>query len=434
MPSNATRWTIGAAVGALLLFPVAQSAIGPSSGTADSGEALATQSGDMKLGWEIPADLPANPTQADAVAFAWKSFVAVNWPASATMRGAPDKGKLPGQPGPTVWQTWKMPDEIFLQDGSTPVAWNSYGGVLPPQCKGARLPLVLVRTSKVPGNIANKAMQQAKEAVGGTLTDQHGNLVYFEVRMNRTIFENIVTNVYYNIEGQNKATSVLFPDGVMEAKASWRILTAADSAVKSRYLRQNAWIYTPASGNSPATCVSQEVGLVGLHITQKTKSRPQWVWATFEQVDNVPPFKTETPGVAPYSFNNPKCDSCVPNKSTEKNGKPTGISTQVTRVVNIGVAAQAANPVWQESLAVVLGTSLQYYQLVDVQWPAVPRTPPNGTPTPGLLANTTMETYNGNTSSCLACHFTAQIQSNKISSDYSFMLAEAHSIATGGHR
>ena len=31
------------------------------------------------------------------------------------------------------------------------------------------------------------------------------------------------------------------------------------------------------------------VGLVGLHIVQRTPSRPQWIWSTFEQVDNVPP-------------------------------------------------------------------------------------------------------------------------------------------------
>ncbi len=29
--------------------------------------------------------------------------------------------------------------------------------------------------------------------------------------------------------------------------------------------------------------------LVGLHIMVKTRYRPQWLWSTFEQVDNVPP-------------------------------------------------------------------------------------------------------------------------------------------------
>jgi hypothetical protein len=421
MMSNGTRWTIGAVVGALFLLPAARLAVVPSA-------AAPPESPAAKLSWMIPQDLPANPTQADAVAFAWQSFVAVNWPAKAGVRGVPDQTKLIGQPGPVVWQTWKMPDEVFYADGGTPPPWNTYGGAAPPECKGTPGPLVLVRTSKVPANSANRAMRQAKEAVGGTLTDQHGDLVYFELRMNRIIFENIVTHQYYNVQGQNKAKSVLFPSGVMEIKASWRILTAADSSVLNRYMRQSAWIYTPASDGTPATCVSQEVGLVGLHITHKTLSRPEWIWATFEQVDNVPPFNSSTPGPVPYSFNNPTCPvtQCVPNQSTERNGKPTGIPTQVTRQVNIGAQAQAANPVWQQDLAAVLGSAYPYYQLVDVQWPQTPAARPVGNPTPGLLANTTMETYNGATSACVNCHFTAQIQSGKRSSDYSFVLAEAH--------
>jgi hypothetical protein len=419
VPSNASRWAIGAVVGALVILPAARSTIAPPAQSS-------------KLSWIIPQDLPATPTQADAVTFAWQSFVAVNWPAKAGMRGVPDQSKLIGLPGTVVWQTWKVPEEIFYVDGRTPPSWDTYGSPLPPQCKGKSGPVVLVRTSKIPGNSANRSVQEAsKEAHGGTLTDQRGNLVHFEIRLNRTIFNNIVAKQYYNIQGQNKATSVLFPSGVMEIKAAWRILTPADSSVQKRYMREVAWIYTPASASTPATCVSAEIGLVGMHITQKTPSRPQWVWATFEQVDNVPPFNSTASGAVQYSFNNPKCPvtQCVPNKSTEKNGKPTGIPTQVTRVVNIGAAAQAANAIWQKNLAAVVGSAYPFYQLVDVQWPQSPKTPPTGNPTPGLLANTTMETYNGTTSACVNCHFTAQIQSNRLSSDYSFMLAEAHAQA-----
>jgi hypothetical protein len=428
---NTGRWPIGVVVGAVGLVTAAAC----STAGDGSDEALAAAQG-ASLTWVIPQDMLVNPSQANAVAFAWQSFVGVNWPASAAQRGVPDQARLIGQQGPAVWQTWKRPEEVFYPDGRQPPQWNTDGDSLPAQCNGARLPIVLVRTSKVPGNSANREVQRAKEAVGGTLTDQHGNLVYFEVRMNRTIFDNIVANQYYNIEGQNKATSVLFPTGVMEIKAAWRILTATDAPVRYRYLRQAAWVYTPASGNDPATCVTEEVGLVGLHITQKTPSRPQWVWATFEHVDNVPPFNTSTPGSVPYSFNNPTCppSQCVPNTSTERNGKPTGTPTQVTRVVNMSAEAQAANPAWQKRLSSVAGSPYPYYQLIDVQWPKAPTEPPNGNPVPGLLANTTMETYNGNTSSCVGCHFTAKIQSNKLSSDYSFLLAEAHSMAPGARR
>jgi hypothetical protein len=393
------------------------------------------------LGPAVPADLPPNPTQDDAVRFAWQSFVAVNWPSLRLVRGAPDRKKMIGEPGEVVWHTWKVSEEVFYDDGRQPPPWNEYGAVLPPECTsvGANSrDYVLRRTSKVPGDVSNNALMAAKEVAGGTLTDQHGNLVHFDARMNKTIFETITGRQYYNIEGQDRAKAVSFPAGVMEVKASWREI-AEDEPPQNRlrYFRRDAWVYTPAFGPGPATCVKAQVALVGLHITQKTPSRPQWTWATFEQVDNVPPFgPPPASSLIPYSFFNPTCPpaQCVPNQSTEKNGVPTGIPTQVTRIVNIGAAAQQANPAWQAALAkAVPGSAFQFYQLVDVQWPQTPANRPAGNPTPGLLANTTMETYIAQ-SSCLNCHFTARTASGKLSSDYSFMLAEAHASSGTGRR
>jgi hypothetical protein len=374
-----------------------------------------------------PADLPANPSQAAAVMYAWQQFVALNWPAASGMRGVPDTSKVIGQPGEVVWHTWKTPDEIFYPNGQTPPSWNQYGGQLPPECKSAGATnegFVLTRTSKVPSNMV---IQGVDEALGGTLTDQHGNLARFEVRLNQAMFNGIVGPQFYSVQGQDRASQITFDAGVMEVKASWRQMTAADSPqVRNRYTTRTAWIYTPKFGNKPPTCVQGTVGLVGLHITQKTPTRSEWTWATFEQIDNVPP---AAPGyTGGLSFNNPSCPvlSCPPNKSTEKNGVPTGIPTQVERVVSIGQAAAGANPSWQQALAsAVPGSPFQFYQLIDIQWPQNPTQFPVGNPTPGLLANTTMETYLMRRSSCINCHFTARTQSGKLSSDYSFMLAEA---------
>jgi hypothetical protein len=380
----------------------------------------------------LPGDLPPNATQADAVDFAWRSFVAINWPALAGARGMPDPRKRIGVPGPVVWHTWKQPEEVFYADGRRPPGWTVYGDSLPAQCSGARRgDVVLHRRSKVPGAATgNDALEAAKEAVGGTLTDQRGNLARFEVRLNRPSFDAIVANRWYNVRGQDSAKSVSFPASVVEVKAAWRVMAPADSpAVRARFLRRTAWVYTAGGGTQPTTCVRREVGLVGLHIAQKTQSRPQWVWATFEHVDNVPPFNAAPPPgrAVPYSFNNPACPEakCPPNQSTERNGVPTGKPTQVTRRVNIGQAAQQANPQWRQALAqFVAGSPLQFYQLVDVQWPQLPRQPPYGNPTPVLVANTTMETYVAE-SSCLKCHYTATTQSGKLSSDFSFLLVEA---------
>ena len=64
----------------------------------------------------VPTDIPADATQEDVNAFAWQSFVALNWPALAGSRGSPDPDKIIGQPGAVVWETWKTPGEIFYPD------------------------------------------------------------------------------------------------------------------------------------------------------------------------------------------------------------------------------------------------------------------------------------------------------------------------------
>lgn len=391
-------------------------------------------SGDITLSPTIPTDLPTNPSQADAVAFAWRSFVAVNWPALPGQRGVPDTTRTIGDTGVTVRDTWKHPAEVFLPDGAKPPGWAASGGTPPTACSSAGAgagDLVLYRTSKKPDDPSNPVFARVDQAVGGTLTDQHGNLARFDITFNKASFDYIVSNTLYNIQGQQAFGRIDFGAGVVETKAAWRELTDADSPdSKARFYQRSAWIYDAPSRSGPATCRQALMGLVGLHISQKTPSRRQWTWATFEQVDNVPPYGTENSGAYPYSFNNPACDSCPPNQSTE-HGRNPNTPTQVTRIIDIGPDAQTANPLWQQALAeAVAGSVWQYYELVDIQWPARPNQAPYGSPNPFLNANTTMETYVSQ-SSCLGCHYGAKTADNRRSSDFSYMLAEAKS-ATGG--
>ena len=64
---------------------------------------------------------------------------------------------------------------------------------------------------------------------------------------------------------------------------------------------------TVAAGH--VVCSENEVALVGLHIAIKTTDRPQWIWSTFEQVDNVPPASEDEPDArdagVPYSYYDP---------------------------------------------------------------------------------------------------------------------------------
>ena len=55
---------------------------------------------------------------------AWQDFIYLNWPALAGQRGVPNKSARFGAPGPTVWETFKTVDEVFLPNGQNPGPWN----------------------------------------------------------------------------------------------------------------------------------------------------------------------------------------------------------------------------------------------------------------------------------------------------------------------
>src|SRR5260370_15620047 len=69
--------------------------------------------------------------------FAWRAFVALNWPSltDPAHRGVPDRAKKPGDPGPRVWETFKARYELFQvgPDGSpiAPQPWATYDAATP---------------------------------------------------------------------------------------------------------------------------------------------------------------------------------------------------------------------------------------------------------------------------------------------------------------
>ena len=69
------------------------------------------------------------------------------------------------------------------------------------------------------------------------------------------------------------------------------------------------------------------------------------------------------------------------------------------------------------------GTPFAFYRLISPQWPSDPNDPgnPQGSPTPGTVANLTMESYIQPTSSCMDCHSTARVPNGSIKSNYSFI-------------
>jgi cytochrome c len=367
-----------------------------------------------------------NARQRAADLFAWQEAIALDWPASPASRGQADRGRKLADPGPRVWETWKEEKEVYLPGGVPPPAWDAPSPIpIPAECRG--IAKLLFRRQKIDDGV--DSLIQAVAADGtlpATLTDQKKKLVRYEIRLNRPLFEAIVANRWYDGRRQAEAAAVSFPAGSMMVKAAWRELAPEEEPL---FRTADACVCDEPEGiaaGSARACRAARVGLVGLHVAHKTASAPRWVWATFEQANNV-----ASAGGAPPSFFAPDCNPlrCPVNRQT-----PPGTPNQLARATPIPSAeprcsaAQASvDNVRQlnDDVAAALaaaGSVLANYRLVGAQWPLAP-----AAVRPPILANTTMESFVQGTSSCLGCHATARTTNPDrfVPADFSFTLNNA---------
>ena len=381
----------------------------------------------------IPGDVAPGATASEIDNFSWQSFVAVNWPASGNEKiGA--KGD-----NVAVWQFWKQDADVLVPEGKVPIPWTQPSPV-PSYCTGKAPPGTRILTHYTKGGELGDYLTPGN----GPLIDQNGEYVRFEILVNEAMYNFIVTNKLYSKAGQaayNPGGVVAFPSGqqggqpgAIMLKVAWKILGAGDDP--GRFHVALAYIYNP--GTNPS-CELKQVGLVGLHISHKTANAPQWVWSTFEHVDNAPLVGGSLQGH--YSFNDGKsasskkgCElagSCnvVPVGAWNPN---SGVKTpvQVARLDDFTSTATQQNNAYEQALKAVNPNSVfANYRLVGTQFPSDVTSPsdPAGVPLPPFLANTTMETYlQGHvpnvSSNCAGCHYQATMSDQRLS-DFSFILA-----------
>lgn len=414
---------------------------------------------------KLPEQTGTNETELNCTA--WLTFIQLNWKADPAKPGFPDPGAAPasfGTPGDMSPKVW----ESYLE------AANVFGGTAP--LKGlwqAKRPAkMLARTSKF-GNLDLSSITQAG---GGNhwLTNQRGDVTYYEILMNQDEYEFISQNELTTSAGQLacaqqtgkningtmrggfnmpsgpqdgwddtdcKGTITQYGQGVgsIEIKAAWTPLPA-DHSLDYRYKTAIAQVKDPGTN----TMRQVTVGLVGLHIIRKRFAKLPWIWSTFEHIDNTPdeavnngfspptlpanPNQRPSPG---YTFFNPQCTpqtdptyGCRHNFPPRPCGSggicmPYNKPMQITRINPVGASA---NSVTAYAWSLLPAASVfNYYRLINVQWPtgplAVPppgqRVPlPMGAPMPtgkaggpgAIVANTTMESFQQKSNSCLDCH------------------------------
>jgi hypothetical protein len=401
----------------------------------------------------IPADAcnPSGtgwrPVQGSFDHLSWQSFVALSWPADlAKGRGVADTTKTLGAHGPdgellpVVWETYKELYEVFQYDNPawtlTVDDWNDPQPV-PPGCPSAPGARVLRMTSKAQTELTDNVDNGVNEAFTGPLVDQAGQLVWYEIRINQSEFDDIVKGSYYK-KGADTG-SLQFTDGAIEVKAAWKSLSG-DETKSGRFFSRNVLVYQGPDGSQPATCKLQPMGLVGLHIARKTLLAPNWAWATFEHVDNTPEPGVPFPGKS--SFFNPSCQpavtaaecvgaaksadpsdpkyQCCPNLQRYAAIGPGGAPLdrprgpiQVTRLEPLS-GASGCNAAYVTAMP---GLVWQSYRLIGTQWLQAGDGPnPPKVTVPPVLRNTVLETYfvnwdptkappvQTNTSSCMGCH------------------------------
>jgi len=357
----------------------------------------------------IPADFSPNSNPiAFFDDFSWRSFIPMVWPALAGKPGVPDTSKSVGDVGsPLVFETFKPDWDVFQPQGAPPAPWGQVSSQNP--CNQANLKpgdLVLAAYSKF-----NNLGQAGFGTLAGALPAQNKTYTRYLTSFNQVEFDPILSQGLYL--QQNLTSPLTFkPDAQqnnpIDVKSAWIDMTNVSHP--NRYYTRQAWVMDVGTG----TCSQMTVGLVGLHIVTKTPSRPQWIWSTFEQVDNLneqgagaqSPFTYNDGTATPMPASNPV--PCCPPPATP----PTVYN--VTRTFPIASSTQGTDSQYQQALA-GKGTGVwQFYRLIMTQWPINPNSTDPGTPKftfPGTnpssaFSNVTMETFEQGSinSGCMNCH------------------------------
>ena len=330
----------------------------------------------------VPANFPDK--------FVWKLFLEIN-------RKAAHQGPINGKAGSpitnaAVWETWADDSDTFPSnpDPAKKPVWPATGqetkkGKVTRQPASQRAKL-----SRTNGRQPQPVELFVVNPGGFTAANGVGE----EVHRNKITFDYIVDNGLWYQEGiadffakaasavsndvEFAAKGVTLPRKSIEVKANWIVIAESE---KSRF----HWNYD-ATG--------QLLGLVAMHVT--SKDLPNWVWATFEHVDN--PGRGDFIGIHDSFGADPHH---VPS-NTDAAGKiypPEKMTPELTKLF----AEYRYEGDW--------ATQYMNYRLKGSQ---IDFTDSTGRPL--LLGNSVTESGFVPTASCITCHSRAAVRSDGTSS------------------
>jgi hypothetical protein len=322
--------------------------------------------------------------------FSWLLFVHVNAKASSSPQSndalwetwADDASTFPPSPNPADRPKWPGSAQP-----RTPAEFRK-GLHLRSKVEGQALRRRLERTGKTQG--ARPAAPSALLTVNPNSDPQAGFItnVLEQVTRNRPAFDYLIKNNLWYVQGitdrvQPDQPPIDFPRDSLLIKAEWKILAKGED--KTRYhwnVDDKGTVY----------------GLVGLHIS--SKAIPNWVWCTFEWVDN--------PGRSDYIGSRDAFGVKYPLNPNSRLSTPTfqAPEQQLGSIYPPGDITPQLEALFTASFGGDDAWVKQWknYRLKGTQ---VDFTDSTGRPT--LLGNTISENGFVATSSCMSCHARASV-------------------------
>lgn len=276
--------------------------------------------------------------------FAWELFVEANRPAAA--------------PNLVSWQTWISTFTLYADPCSKP-QWPASPQSVPLSPSGLE---TIIHNHLVSGSSPFNSSERE------------------QVMLNRAAFDYIVDQEIWFAEGvQARAvrSEIDFPSDAVMLKSNWRVINEDE---KARYHWQHVTMPDGNGGNEVVL-----VGLNAFHIISKVL--PNWLWSTFEHIDN--PGRCDTIGCKDQFGATPAY--VAPHREPDRLYAADSLTPEL---INLMAAADLA-PVWQNYR--LKGTMTTFTDAIG---------------RPNLLGNSVLEPNFEATSSCMTCHTRASVSNN----------------------
>lgn len=304
----------------------------PGVSNAQSITATDLETGDYwNIPWELNAENggPSQATLEEAAYFAWLEFIALNWPAKEGMRGVPDTKKRLGDAGPVVWETMASKVEIFpgtaiLAPADYTYPYKNYNSapqyIYNPSEVGTPDGTVKACGSGKTGNVPyinlDETTQIGLDNMFAGVGEDGQKQIRFLAKANEVEHKYVMGNSWYGSSGGSESAAnflpptsatasyisennesppagsseyVSFPSGTIELKSAWRKLSADDK--HGEFYTAPVRFYEAVSSTDKTPCyidsAPDEWGMLALHIIHKTPGAPYFIFATFEQKDNI---------------------------------------------------------------------------------------------------------------------------------------------------